>query len=146
MEILYRFFSGAAAGMAALFAPVVPLAACTVGFIAVDFVSGVAADRKMALREGRRWYFESRRAWRTVRKAGFAVLCIALAWLLEHWVLAPSDLHPARLFAGFICGVELWSFLENAAVVSRAPLFRRLGVYVDNKLKRYEDKQRNSES
>ena len=129
MEILYRFFSGAAAGMAALFAPVVPLAACTVGFIAVDFVSGVAADRKMTLREGRRWYFESRRAWRTVWKAGFAVLCIALAWLLEHWVLAPSDLHPARLFAGFICGVELWSFLENAAQLSEAPLFLQLRRY-----------------
>lgn len=115
--------------MAALFAPVVPLAVCTVGFIAVDFVSGVAADRKMTLREGRRWYFESRRAWRTVRKAGFAVLCIVLAWLLEHWVLAPSDLHPARMFAGFICGVELWSFLENAAQLSEAPLFLQLRRY-----------------
>ena len=129
MEILYKFFSGAAAGLAALFAPVVPLAACTVGFIAVDFVSGVAADRKMALKEGRRWYFESRRAWRTVRKAGFAVLCIVLAWLLERWVLAPSDLHPARRFAGFICGVELWSFLENAAQLSEAPLFLHLRRY-----------------
>ena len=115
--------------MAALFAPVVPLAACTVGFIAVDFVSGVAADRKMTLKEGRVWYFESRRAWRTVRKAGFAVLCIVLAWLLEHWVLAPSDLHPARLFAGFICGVELWSFLENAAQLSEALLFLHLRRY-----------------
>lgn len=126
MEILYKLFSGAAAGLAALFAPVVPLAACTVCFIAIDFVSGVAADRKMTRKAGRPWYFESRRAWRTVWKAGFAVISIALAWLLESCVLAPADLHPARLFAGFICGVELWSFLENAAQLSEAPIFLRL--------------------
>lgn len=59
MEALFRFVSGVAAGIAALFAPIGPLAATTVVFIGVDFLSGVAADRAAALREGRAWYFES---------------------------------------------------------------------------------------
>ena len=55
MEALFRFVSGVAAGIAALFAPIGPLAATTVVFIGVDFLSGVAADRAAALREGRAW-------------------------------------------------------------------------------------------
>lgn len=141
METLYKLFSGAAAGLAALFAPIVPLTACVVGFIAVDFFSGVAADRKTALKAGREWYFESRRAWRTVRKAGFAVVSVAMAWLLDSCVLAPSDLHLARLFAGFICGVELWSFLENAAQLSEAPLFLKLRRYACRQIGKEADRE-----
>lgn len=39
MEALFRFVSGVAAGIAALFAPIGPLAATTVVFIGVDFLS-----------------------------------------------------------------------------------------------------------
>lgn len=134
METLYRFFSGAAAAAAACFAPVSPLAACVAGFIGVDFLTGVAADRKVALREGREWYFESRRAWRTVLKTGFAWIAVGMAWLLESCVLGRPELHLARLFAGFVCGVELWSFLENAAELSEAPLFRWLRRYVRRRI------------
>ena len=45
METLYRLVSGAAAGIAALFAPIGPLVACAVVFIGIDFLSGVAASR-----------------------------------------------------------------------------------------------------
>lgn len=130
METLYRFFSGAAAGLAALLAPAVPLAACAAAFIGIDFLTGVAADRKVTLKSGRAWYFESRRAWRTVLKAGFVSLSIVLTWLVESCVLDFLQLHLTRLFTGFVCGVELWSFLENAAVLSEAPLFRYLQRYV----------------
>ena len=49
METLYRLVSGAAAGIAALFAPIGPLVACTVVFIGIDFLSGVAASRAAGL-------------------------------------------------------------------------------------------------
>ena len=68
MEALYRCVSGLAAGTAALFAPIGPMAATTAAFIGIDFLTGVAADRAAARREGRTWYFESREAWRTVLK------------------------------------------------------------------------------
>lgn len=124
MEALFRFVSGVAAGIAALFAPIGPLAATTVVFIGVDFLSGVAADRAAALREGRAWYFESCKAWRTVLKLALALTAISMAWLIDSCVLDFMRLNLARLLTGFTCGVELWSFLENAAQLSDAPLFR----------------------
>ena len=43
METLYRYVSGAAAGIAGLFAPAGPLITTTLLFIVMDFLSGVAA-------------------------------------------------------------------------------------------------------
>lgn len=136
METLYRLVSGAAAGVVALFAPVGPLVACAVAFIGVDFLSGVAASRVAARREGRAWYFESHEAWRTVVKLGLVVVAIAMAWLIDSCVLGFMNLNLARLFTGFVCGVELWSFLENASVLSDAPLFRWLRRYVRRRIRR----------
>lgn len=136
MEALFRFVSGVAASIAALFAPIGPLVATTVIFIGIDFLSGVAADRAAALREGRAWYFESRKAWRTVLKLGLTVTAIGMAWLIDCCVLDFMQLHVAKLFTGFTCGVELWSFLENAAQLSDAPLFRWLRRYVRRRIQK----------
>lgn len=136
METLYRYVSGAAAGIAGLFAPAGPLIATTLLFIVMDFLSGVAADRAAARRAGRAWYFESRKAWRTVAKAALVLTAIAMAWLLDTCVLDFLQLNVARLFAGFTCGVELWSFLENAAQLSDAPFFLRMRRYVRRRIRK----------
>ena len=136
METLYRLVSGAAAGIAALFAPIGPLVACTVVFIGIDFLSGVAASRAAARRERRAWYFESREAWRTVLKLGLTITAIAMAWMIDSCILDFMGLNVARLFTGFTCGVELWSFLENASQLSDAPLFRWLRRYVRRRIRR----------
>ena len=130
MEATYRFVNGAAMGLFALFAPIEPMVWCTLSFIVIDFVTGVLASRYEAHSEGREWYFSSREAWRTVRKAGFAVTTIAMSWLVESCVLNFVTLNLTRIIAGAICGVELWSFLENASVLSDARLFRWLRNYV----------------
>lgn len=134
MEALFRFVSGLAAGIAALFAPIGPLVVTTALFIGIDFLSGVAADRAAARREGRAWYFESCKAWRTVVKLALTLTAIAMAWLIDSCVLDFMQLNLARLFTGFTCGVELWSFLENAAQLSDAPLFRWLRRYVRRRM------------
>ena len=139
METLYRLVSGAAAGIAALFAPIGPLVGCAVVFIGIDFLSGVAASRAAARREGRAWYFESHEAWRTVLKLGLTITAIAMAWLIDSCVLDFMDLNVARLFTGFTCGVELWSFLENASQLSDAPLFRWLRRYVRRRIRKEAD-------
>ena len=136
MEALYRFFNGCAVSFAALLAPLPPLVWCVTLFIGVDFVTGVAASRVEARREGRAWRFESREAWRTVLKLALTVTAIAMAWLIDCCVLDFMDLHIARLFTGFTCGVELWSFLENAAQLSDAPLVRWLRRYVHRRIRR----------
>lgn len=137
METLYRFVSGVAAAVAGLFAPIAPLVWCAVAFIGVDFVTGVAASRAVARREGRPWWFESREAWRTVVKLGLVLTAIAMAWLIDSCVLEFMQLNLARLFTGFTCGVELWSFLENAAQLSDAPIFERLRQYVRRRIDRH---------
>ncbi len=136
MEALYRFVSGATTALAALFAPITPLIGCTLLFILIDFLSGVAADRQEAKREGRTWYFESHLARHTVQKAALCIVTLAMAWLLDCCVVDFLHLRIAHLFAGFCCGVELWSFLENAAQLSDAPLFRYLRRYVRRRIRK----------
>ena len=134
MESWYKCFSGVVAALAAVLAPIAPSILCAVIFIGVDFVTGILADRTETLRAGRPWYFESRKAWRTVVKLAFVLTTIVMAWLLDRYVLDFLQLHAARLFTGFICGIELWSFLENAAQISDAPIFRWLRQYVRQRI------------
>jgi len=123
-------------GLLSLFAPVAPTVACALLFIAVDFVTGVAASRASARRDGCEWYFESREAWRTVLKAGFVMTAIAMSWLLECCVIDFVTLNLTKMFTGFVCGVEFWSFLENASQLSDAPLFVWLKRYVHRRIEK----------
>ncbi len=134
METLYRLFSGLVAAVAAVMAPAVPIISTALVFIGVDFLSGIAADRATAHREGRRWFFESHKAWHTVVKASLTVTAIAMGWLLDVCVAEVVNLHVARLLAGFTCGVELWSFLENAAQLSDAPFFRTMRRFLRRRI------------
>ena len=136
MEALFRYISGLLSGVLSLLSPVAPTVLCAALFIAADFVSGVAAGRAEAKRQGTEWYFESRLAWRTVHKAGFVVTAIAMSWLLERCVLDFVTLNITKLFTGFVCGVEFWSFLENASRISDAPLLSWLKRYVKNRIER----------
>ena len=143
MEALYRCANGAVLAFAALFAPIRPVVLCALIFILVDFVTGVIASRCEAKQRGEAWYFSSREAWRTIRKAGFVILTIAMSWLVECCVLSFMTLNLTRIIAGAICGVEMWSFLENASVVSDAKLFEWLRNYVkrtvEHKIGEYDE-------
>ena len=135
METWYKFFSGLLSAIAALFAPIASLMLTTLFFIGVDFITGVAADRKEAQRNHQTWYFESHKAWHTIIKLLLALTTILMAWLLDHYVLDFMNLNFSRLFTGFICGVEFWSFLENSSQLSEAPLFKWLRHYAHRRLK-----------
>ncbi len=136
MENWYRFISGAAASLAAVVAPVIPSISCAIFFICVDFATGVIADRAVTLRAGRPWYFESRKAWRTVVKLALTLTAIVMAWIVDCCVLDFLHLNAARLFTGFTCGVEFWSFLENASQISDSPLFGWMRRYVRQRIAR----------
>ncbi len=119
----------------ALFSPLAPLICCVVAFIAIDFLTGIAASRARAHRNQERWYFRSLYAWRTLYKLGFTIITVAMAWVLDECVMNFVTMNLARLVTGFVCGVEMWSFLENAAQISDAPIFRWLQKYVYEKVK-----------
>ncbi len=133
---MYRVINGIVLGFAALFAPIQPVVMCALSFILVDFVTGVVASRCEARRRGEAWYFSSYEAWRTIRKAGFVMLTIGMCWLIECCILNFITLNLTRTIAGAICGVEMWSFLENASVLSDAKLFEWLRKYVKRKVER----------
>ena len=121
--------------------PIAPLIATALVFIAIDFVTGIMASRAVARREGRAWWIESRKAWRTIYKAGFTAVAIIMMWLIDHVLLGFLNLNLANLFTGFVCGVELWSFLENATTISSSPLFSWLGKWVKRRVTKEVDNE-----
>ena len=135
MEALCRYFSGIILSLTALFAPVVPLVWCVAGFILFDFVTGVWASRVEAREQSKEWYFESRLAWHTAQKLGFVIIALGMAYVIDTLILDFLEMNLTKLFAGFVCGVEMWSFLENACRISDAPLLRYIKRYVRRKVK-----------
>lgn len=139
MEILCKYISATIAGLCAMLCPITPLITTALLFIAIDFVTGIMASRTVARREGREWWIESRKAWRTVYKAGFTAVAIIMMWLIDHVLLDFMHLNLANMFTGFVCGVELWSFLENATTISSSPLFSWLGRWVKRRVTKEVD-------
>ena len=129
-----RYLSGVICSMLAVFLPIRPLIVCAVAFVAVDFVVGVFASWLRAQRASQPWGFESRKAWRTVYKLLFVMAGICMAWLIDSLVLDFAQLNLAKCFTGFVCGVEFWSYLENAAEISDHPIFRSLKRIMKNKI------------
>ncbi|MDR0907560.1 MAG: phage holin family protein [Rikenellaceae bacterium] len=140
MENLLKYAWGLTSGVCALLVPVRGLIVCAMVFVAIDFVTGVIASRCRARRAHLAWSFSSRRAWNTVVKLIFVMAGIVLAWMLESVVLTFAELHLAKIFTGFVCGVEFRSYLENAADISEHPLFTALKTLVKGKIDRTLDK------
>lgn len=109
---------------------------CVVGFITFDFLTGVLASRADARREGEVWYFTSSLAWHTAQKLGFAIITLCMAYLIDTLMLDFMHLNLTKLFAGFVCGVEMWSFLENACRISDSPMLDYLRRWVRGRVRK----------
>ncbi len=130
-----KYISGIIAGAMSFFAPVEPLLLCAMTFVAVDFLTGVLADRRKARANGTEWHFESRKAWHTVIKLCFVMGGIVLAWMMDSLLMPVAKLRLANIFTGFVCGVEFWSYLENATIASGAESFAEFAGYVKKYIK-----------
>lgn len=102
----------------------------------VDFITGCIKSAVVSKRRGERFAFESIKAWRTIYKFVFILIGIVLAEILDT-IIMDDRLRLANYFTAFACGVEFWSFLENAAVISDHPVFRWLRKFMKLKV---EDK------
>lgn len=130
-----KMFAGVFASLAALICDnLLPLFVTVVLFEAMDFITGVIKSAVLAKRAGRRFAFESVKAWRTIYKVVFILIGIVLAELLDKTIAEETRLRFANWFTAFCCGVEFWSFLENAAVISDHPLFRWLRKFMKLKV------------
>lgn len=136
MVILSKYVSGIVAALIALLCPITPLIITATFFVAIDFLTGILASYVASKNSGQKWRLESRKAWRTVYKLCFIVTGIVMTWLVDSLVLGFMELNLANLFTGFVCGVELWSFVENAATISQSKLFKWLGRWIKSKLRK----------
>ena len=126
---------GVLAGVVAVFIDnLLPLFVAVTIFEIVDFITGCIKSGVVAKRHGKTFAFESVKAWRTVYKYIFLLIGIVLAEMLDYVVAKDGRLRFANYFTGFACGVEFWSFLENAAVISDHPLFRWLRKFMKLKV------------
>ena len=147
-----KIFAGILAGFLSVFVEnLLPLFVTVTVFELVDFVTGVIKSAVVAKRTKQRFAFESIKAWRTIYKYVFILIGIVLAEMLDQTVTIESRLRFANYFTAFCCGVEFWSFLENAAVISDHPLFRWLRRFMKFKLEdeigmTFEDAKKDEEN
>lgn len=129
--------AGLVAGLAAYFVHnLAPLIVTVFVFEVIDFGTGLWKSAVVSHRKGENFAFESVKAWRTIYKVVFILFGIVMSEMLDV-VLSDYDLRLANYFTAFCCGVEFWSFLENAAVISDHPVFRWLKRFMREKV---EDK------
>lgn len=118
-----KVFSGLIAGIGAVFFQnLLPLFMCVLVFEVIDFVTGCLKSYVLSHRSKKNFAFESVKAWRTIYKLVFIFLGTVLAEMLDY-VISDNRLRLSNYFVGFCCGVEFWSFLENAAVISEHRVF-----------------------
>lgn len=119
--------------VAVFFESLLPLFIAVIIFELVDFFTGVAKSAVVAKRKKEKFAFESVKAWRTIYKFILILVGIVLAEMLDA-ILTEDRIRLANWFTGFCCGVEFWSFLENAAVISNHPVFRWLRKFMKIKV------------
>lgn len=130
-----KIFVGILAGFLSVFVQnLLPLFVTVTVFEIIDFVTGVIKSAVVAKRTKQQFAFESVKAWRTIYKFVFILVGIVLAEMLDQTVATETRLRFANYFTAFCCGVEFWSFLENAAVISDHPIFRWLRKFMKFKL------------
>lgn len=130
-----KIMAGAISGIMAVFVrDLLPLFVSVIIFELVDFVTGCIKSYVLAKRRKERFAFESVKAWRTIYKFVFILVGVALAELLDYTISPDTHLRLANYFTAFCCGVEFWSFLENAAIISDHPIFRWLRKYMKVKI------------
>lgn len=110
------------------------LVLCVFLFELVDFITGCWKSSVLAHKKHQKFAFESIKAWRTIYKTILILVGIYLTYLLDYEVLTMRELYLPNYFCAFVCGVEFWSFLENAAQISDHPLFRWLRRFMKAKV------------
>lgn len=130
-----KMFAGVLAGFGSVYTEELrPLFIAVLVFEAVDFVTGVMKSFVKARREGRDFAFESVKCWRTIYKVVFILVGVSLMEYLDRILAVDGRLRFANYFTAFCCGVEFWSFLENAAEISEHQIFRYLKRFMKAKV------------
>lgn len=99
-------------------------------FIACDFVTGISASIK------ERQIITSNGLSRTIKKLFMYTMVIVLVHAIDKDMLVVVDLGLAKICATIICGIELYSILENCYRLTGNRVFKVLTRFT---LKKIED-------
>lgn len=99
-------------------------------FIACDMITGIAASVK------ERKIITSSRLQRTVVKLFMYCMTIVLVHSIDVYMITLVNLGLARICATIICGIELYSILENCYRITGNKVFKVLTTFT---LKKIED-------
>ena len=102
-------------------------------FVGADLVSGVWAAKKRGEK------LESKKLRGTINKMTWYFMFIILAQGLDVKVIPFIDLHLASMVSAIICGVELYSVLENAYSITGNRVFYMLTQFTVKKIKEVTD-------
>lgn len=134
-----QWLSGVGAAFWGSFAPIQDMLLGVFIFIGIDFIVGCIASCKRAKRRKTRWFFESAKAWNTIYKLAFSLIAVSLSHYLDTKIFDFVDLKLPNMVAGFVCGTEFWSFLENAGDISEHPVFKAIRKITKRKINRVID-------
>ena len=134
-----QWLSGVGAAFWGSFAPIQDMLLGVFIFIGIDFIVGCIASYKRAKIRKTRWFFESAKAWNTIYKLAFSLIAVFLSHYLDTKIFDFVDLKLPNMVAGFVCGTEFWSFLENAGDISEHPVFKAIRKITKRKINRVID-------
>lgn len=120
-------------GIIGFLAPIQTFLICLLVFIGADLISGVMAAKK------RGELLESKKLRATITKTTFYFIFIILAHILWHYVMGYTDLKLQRSVSFLLCGVELYSVLENAYCITQHRVFWLLTQFTVKKIKEITD-------
>lgn len=132
VDIKYLF--GFMFGFGAFFAPIQSLIICAVVFIGINFLIGAFASYKRSVRQQKRWHFDGKKGGETIYKLLFVIIGIGLSYLIDIVILPNMTIKLANIFTGFVCSVELYTYLEKSAEISRHPIFKWLAKFMEKKI------------
>jgi len=97
-------------------------------FVACDFVTGISASIK------ERKIITSNKLSRTIKKLLMYCMVIVLVHAIDKDMLVVVDLGLAKICATIICGIELYSILENCYRITGNKVFKVLTQFTLKKI------------
>lgn len=111
------------------FTPVKDIVHVMCAAIFIDFATGLWASRTKG--NG----ITSFKMWRTIYKLFLSTLIVMLLFSMDK-EMGVMHIEMHRLVAWLITGFEIWSILENAAVISDHRIFKLLKKYMHDKIEK----------
>lgn len=128
-----KIMFAAIAGLSGFFAPLWILVLWMTIFVMFDLISGIMAAKR------RGELLQSKKLRRTINKLIWYFSAILLANGLDVGILGFIALYLANFTTAIICGVELYSILENAYSITGNRVFWLLTQFTTKKIKETTD-------